>query len=306
MNRRGFTLIELLVVIAIIAILIALLLPAVQKVREAAARTQCVNNVKQLCVAVHNYLGNYKVLPAAQTNLYTQADYSKYGAYNGTLFFTLLPYIEQQALYQIGVSYVAATAGNTPPGKPEDAPVPPNNIKIYASQIPPYVCPQDFTVTNGMTSQTANNANTYAACSYAGNYQLFGTPASGLYYPQYTIANIPDGSSNTVMFGEAYAACQSCANLWADTNQANCYLPIFANSDQFAPGIWNAQPQVQPTYPGGLNPCVKGKPNTSHSGGMVTGMGDGSVRNVSGNVSQATWQLALTPADGTPLPSDWN
>src|SRR5947209_11955777 len=93
-RRGGFTLIELLVVIAIIAILAALLLPAVQKVRDAAARTQCVNNVKQLGLTVQNYAGgNGDKLPAI---------YSADGGMRASLFFLLLPYVERDDLFRAG------------------------------------------------------------------------------------------------------------------------------------------------------------------------------------------------------------
>ena len=95
-SRRGFTLTELLVTFAIIAVLIGLLLPAVQAVRQAAARAQCSNNFKQIGLAVHNYASaNQDALPALTSDLARP----KYGAHNGGLFFTLLPYLEQQNLY---------------------------------------------------------------------------------------------------------------------------------------------------------------------------------------------------------------
>src|SRR5579864_4236913 len=100
---KAFTLIELLVVIAIIAILIGLLVPAVQKVRAAAARASCQNNLKQIGLGVHNYNGVYRKVPPAEA--VGQAFGSPYGTFrspdgtNGTLFFFILPYIEQQGLY---------------------------------------------------------------------------------------------------------------------------------------------------------------------------------------------------------------
>src|SRR5262245_25127793 len=94
--RRGFTLIELLVVIAIIAILIGLLIPAVQKVREAAARTQCQNQLKQLALAVSNYEGNYKAYPRG--NALSSSNFST-GDNGASWVFMVLPFMEQEPLY---------------------------------------------------------------------------------------------------------------------------------------------------------------------------------------------------------------
>ena len=101
-DREGFTLIELLVVIAIIAILVSLLLPAVQQARESARRTQCKNNLKQLGLAVHNFEGTYRKLPPGQ--IFNVVAYSDLPQMNnmtliGTMAY-LLPYIEQEAIYR--------------------------------------------------------------------------------------------------------------------------------------------------------------------------------------------------------------
>src|SRR5437764_13669834 len=104
-RRSGFTLIELLVVIAIIAILIALLVPAVQKVRAAAARTQCINNLKQIGLATHNYHDQKKTLPA----LTSSTGAPKFGAYQGIILITLLPFIDQNPLFTVAMG----NPGNT-------------------------------------------------------------------------------------------------------------------------------------------------------------------------------------------------
>jgi prepilin-type N-terminal cleavage/methylation domain-containing protein/prepilin-type processing-associated H-X9-DG protein len=143
--RGGFTLIELLVVIAIIAILIALLLPAVQQAREAARRTQCRNNLKQLGLAIHNFESTYSKLPAAYT-LLTTADPDANAQFAGpkkglSLLANLLPYVDQAPLYN---------KFNANLSEFNTAHIPPNGAHAgtntsYATVIPAYICPSDPT-----------------------------------------------------------------------------------------------------------------------------------------------------------------
>jgi prepilin-type N-terminal cleavage/methylation domain-containing protein len=239
-SRSAFTLIELLVVIAIIAILIGLLLPAVQKVREAAARTQCLNNIKQISLAVHNYAGAYQsALPALTSDLAK----TKYGAYNGGILFTLLPYVEQNVLF--------SDAFSTLPQCTWAAPVAPNSVlpfsttppfsgggAVYNQPLKVYQCPADGTIQNGYSgnqNSTQTGSTPYyeqwAASSYVANYQVFGVVNSyatgtgtggNSAGPTFNIGNIPDGNSNTVFFGEQFAGCTSTAgSLWAYPGVAN-------------------------------------------------------------------------------------
>src|SRR5205814_180577 len=144
-HRQAFTLIELLVVIAIIAILIALLVPAVQKVREAAARTQCTNNMKQMALAMHAYQDATKMLPPSM-----QYDGQCWGGF----FYNLLPYIEQNSLYR----NMKGTGAMW------------NNGTYYTTGgiVNVYMCPSDATINNGL------NGAGWAATSYAPNYLMFG------------------------------------------------------------------------------------------------------------------------------------
>jgi prepilin-type N-terminal cleavage/methylation domain-containing protein len=192
-KRLGFTLIELLVVIAIIAILIGLLLPAVQKVREAAARMQCTNHVKQLALACHNYESANSTLPP-----YAIASDSQYGSAH----FLLLPYIEQDNVYRAanGISFNVRTSP----------------IKIFA-------CPTDPTLTGSVftgaainysgnsssVGRTSVNGVPYGGTTYAINGQVVaaslanGHPTRGTM----TLIGINDGTSNTVLFAERMAWC---------------------------------------------------------------------------------------------------
>jgi prepilin-type N-terminal cleavage/methylation domain-containing protein/prepilin-type processing-associated H-X9-DG protein len=144
-NRTGFTLIELLVVIAIIAVLIGLLLPAVQKVREAAARTTCQNNLKQLGLAIHNYAGSYGTLPGAYLKL-TADDPDPNAQFAGkrvglSLQATLLPYMEQDPLYRmLDATKSEFNTANIPPSGPHAG-----KNTAYAQVVKSYLCPSDPT-----------------------------------------------------------------------------------------------------------------------------------------------------------------
>ncbi|MFN9237440.1 MAG: DUF1559 domain-containing protein, partial [Planctomyces sp.] len=148
-SRRGFTLIELLVVIAIIAILVSLLLPAVQQAREAARRTQCKNNLKNLGLAVHNFEGTYKNLPPGQ--IFTVAGYSNFAlldnvSWVGTMAY-LLPYLEQDAVYRPFGTNLKMDAKDYEPNSANAQKQPYFNFAainaVTGTTLPMLLCPSD-------------------------------------------------------------------------------------------------------------------------------------------------------------------
>ncbi|OWK45204.1 DUF1559 domain-containing protein [Fimbriiglobus ruber] len=304
-RRSGFTLIELLVVIAIIAILIGLLLPAVQKVREAAARAKCTNNLKQLGLAVHNYAGTYadKLPPLRVGYNTTSAPMSQY---SGWWHFTLLPYLEQTAVYQAGVTWCITNATYTSYSAP--LPGTTTNATIQNMNLVGFGCPSDSTLTSG----TAITNPGWAGTSYGANAGLFGgvvTTNGPVPYnsrmPQYTVANIPDGTSNTIAAAEVIAGCQeggtAYARLWTVTWDDQSWNPEVGLTT--GDSTWNQPPQSGVTV--ALQNCDRARAQAIHTGVCNTLLMDGSVRNVSTSISALTWQYALTPGDGNVLGSDW-
>jgi prepilin-type N-terminal cleavage/methylation domain-containing protein len=290
----GFTLIELLIVIAIIAVLIGLLLPAVQKVREAANRVQCSNNLRQLGLAVQNYTNesNDRLPPA---NFYNPAT----GA-QGSTYYAILPYLDQSNLYttytQNGQGWVGAGA---------------SPIKVFE-------CPSDPTVQSGVAAGQG-------VASYSINAALFAPGNGGSvvgYVCPYSIGTIPDGASNTIGFMEQIAVIPlsngpNC-NWWA---LPLCYVGGNAfdgsNAGSFGnAAFWpNAPPLAPPPYPlpqfnPRLNPESSNFANPNLAAGfhpnlIMVGMMDGSVRTVGPGVSLSSWNYAVQPADGMPFDSTW-
>src|SRR5436190_7923384 len=182
-RSAGFTLIELLVVIAIIAILIALLVPAVQKVREAAARSSCQNNLRQIGLAMHMYQDTARVLPKGWVTCVTGGT-TVAPSPGWSWAILILPYIEQGALYTTINPDIA-----TPTGPPHLPPL------ILQSVIPTYICPSDKVGTINP------NFNNYGKNNYVCNRWVLGPDGSSL-PAAYTIQGIPDGSSNTLLVGD--------------------------------------------------------------------------------------------------------
>jgi prepilin-type N-terminal cleavage/methylation domain-containing protein len=309
-QRRGFTLLELLVVIAIIAVLIGLLLPAVQKVREAANRIKCSNNLKQIGLAAQNYHDSHQHLPPG-------IGYTPFatGSVWGQHFFHLLPYLEQENLYRSALGPVQLPTGRITMYFP-------GNKNVYSQPLPIFLCPSDPSV--GPGGVVTVDGFSWGACSYAGNSQVF----AGRGNPQgkTRIADITDGTSNTILYAEKYAHCTSTSmpltggkggNFWAYGASRDLNLPppmnlpfkpyhaAFGITGYFGnpQGPAGSRFQVQPTP--FLGNCDPTRASTAHAGGMLVCLADGSVRTLAPSMSGETWWAAVTPSGGEVLGSDW-
>ena len=288
LNRlRGFTLIELLVVIAIIAILIGLLLPAVQKVREAAARAQCSNNLKQISLATINCADTHQGLMPPGDGLYPQTTPQNYNSY-ASVFFHILPFIEQANSYNATLQTGDPHASNT------NVSGQPGTLLTYSpfwnnlyGNIKTYICPSD----PSNTPQGGMNVN---LSSYAYNAQAFPVYWNG--YNRYP-ASITDGTSNTIFFTEQPATCVGTWTDWGASIADASWPQATGPAAMFVQFRTSTCP-----WTGGQQNAV---PASAHTGGIMVGMGDGSVRLVAQGLSPITWWSALTVNGGEVLGADW-
>jgi prepilin-type N-terminal cleavage/methylation domain-containing protein len=309
--RIGFTLIELLVVIAIIAILIALLLPAVQQASEAARRTQCKNNMKQIGLALHNYLDVHQAFPMSYSidGIFTNLGKGR------SWIVGILPYFDQGPLYNtIDMSAPLAPTATSPTPTPYS----PNTIAAM-SVLTALLCPSDSSYGAGKLNGRANLSNDFwgvtsykavagnnwgssSATAYNGvTYNWIRTHATGRNSPSNNgldagngwmcrnnraggpfvtrIRDFSDGTSNTLMVGEALPGRVTHTTWWFfNHTTATCAIPLnFYNKINITAGDWPNNYSFA----------------SAHVGGGHFLMGDGTVRFVSENIDMNTyWNLA--------------
>jgi prepilin-type N-terminal cleavage/methylation domain-containing protein/prepilin-type processing-associated H-X9-DG protein len=298
-RRTAFTLIELLVVIAIIAILIGLLLPAVQKVREAAARMQCSNNLKQLSLGMHGYHDTYLSLPPGMSP--GTVNFGNLYCCWGTWEVAILPYIEQQNAFKIYVNY----GGNDSTG-PRYGASP--NTQVTTVRYKVMTCPSDLpnAPIGGITSHNyvVNFGNTgiyQPATVVSGGVTLtFGqapfAPTSGE-----KLTDITDGTSNTLMLSEVMQGQRS------DLRGFGWWGPGCGFSTLAGPNTSIPDETAQNCDAGAPNPpCVNAASNAAinqsarsrHTNGVNVSFCDGSVRFIPNSIFLGTWQVLGTSQGG--------
>ena len=325
-GRRGFTLIELLVVIAIIAVLVALLLPAVQQAREAARRSSCKNNLKQLGLALHNYHDTYRTFPPGRVrNTYSGISSAWYTG-NISWMARILPFVDQGPLYnQVDWNMGQGSSGTDGDDGANGA----NPNGARRQSIPAYRCPSDpgsggipWTDPTGTQVTGATPNGGYAPTNYAGSvgndWRLrSGTATKGIFGQNSKIGlrDVLDGTSQTLIVSEIVigfprlstndngsGVCPTSGSKdTSSTRQAGfswfyTYFPHSAHFNTFVP------PNNNLFYDCGVNSDRMNSASRSlHTGGVQSLLCDGSVRFISENIDRGTWQNLGDKADGIPI-----
>ncbi|MBN71257.1 MAG: prepilin-type cleavage/methylation domain-containing protein [Gimesia sp.] len=301
-SKRGFTLIELLVVIAIIAILIALLLPAVQQAREAARRSTCKNNLKQLGLALHNYHDSHRVFPPGDVNAGGyDSGWMPSGApvRNFTAYMFLLPFIDQSAIYnEINFSLPTGNADG-PPAHGGGGYQTATERKIVV-----FLCPSDshspgpYTTTSGAyavrNAYRTSYSVMYPTYNMGTSYEAYNTKALKSAFGHNgaaRIRDIKDGTSNTMVMMET--------PLEKDSDLRGPFWSAYVATGAVS-GSYRKMNQIDTS----TNRVIWYSPGSEHVGGCHVLMGDGAVRFLSENVD-FNLQKALSSIGGGEVISDF-
>jgi prepilin-type N-terminal cleavage/methylation domain-containing protein len=307
-SSAAFTLIELLVVIAIIAILIGLLIPAVQKVRSSAARAKSENNLKQMTLAVHTLNDAIGKLPPGVGWFpgTTPVTATTAPSPRGTFFYFLLPYIEQGNLYNsIGGSATVADA---------------SSAAATSAVVSTFLGPQDPSLpASGILAN--NNGTTLGAISYGVNcLAVAGDTGSSIAnylnaandntddHSNLSVAsfsNFPDGMSQTVCLLEHYAVCNGGNHTWANDSLFTGGTGLTGGTGYSSQWTPLQQHIILPQFAPTTAACNFYAAQGMTANGILVSMYDGSVHMVSSSVSLNTWRCANLPNDGQPLGADW-
>jgi hypothetical protein len=253
-GRPGLTLIQLLVVLALLLLLGAILVPAVSRVRDAAARMQSMNNLKQLALAVHNAHDVFNGMPPVVGEWQNKT---------GSLHFFVLPFLEQDNLYK-----------NAATGSWDN--------ETWGQRLPLFLDPRDPSPPPG---------NVYkgwlATTNYPANWMVFKDGNGGT-----TFAQIPDGTSNTLMYAQRYQVCGGDPTAWGYPSLFK-WAPMVAYGTAALPQLAPRQDECDPTRPQAI------------SSAMLAAVCDGSCRALNPQISAQTWANFCDPADGNVLGNDF-
>jgi len=294
-TRPAFTLIELLVVVAIIAVLVGLLLPAVQKVREAANRSQCQNNLKQVGLALHNYHGTLQVLPPGYRYKASGVGIEDSEA---TWITLLLPYLEQDTLYKTGDLNLTFGGSNNV------------NTTIMKTQIKTLQCPSNSgpmdPVGTGYVA-TGWARGTYAGTSGIGpmisNWNTFSSITSAgtfLVNSKTRFSDITDGTSNTVFASEVLTTrgedWRGVMHYPEGPLYQHNYTPNTQTPDSFRTSMCATSPKAPCTgaYTAYNNRSIILSARSNHAGGVNVLLGDGAVRFAPDSINLNVWQALST------------
>ncbi len=286
-TRHGFTLIELLVVIAIIAILIALLLPAVQQAREAARRTQCRNNLKQLGLAAHTYHDAHNMLPPGWigVELTTGLDFTE-GSNGWSWASKLLPYLDQGTVYN-QIDFLQPVEH-------------PSNLNPRTQILSVFRCPSNaipeltWTITDGMNDLAELALSNYPAVfgtgeihACEGNPAPFQCSGDGMFFHNSSIrfANVQDGLSNTLMMGER--------KIRHNPDWHTTWTGVVPNGEETFESILGSTDHPPNSKVNHLDDF-----SSYHAQGAIFALGDGSVRVIGENIDTALYQKLATRAGG--------